>query len=140
MIDKADFYHGAALVRVVEDTRCQSIAQRPSGYLVNGHAAVCLKYTTKTHSPWRFTLTVDDVRSCESAIADQLLCVVVLVCGGDGICVVPWNQLSKLVGLAPAWITSKRSFKGSYAVSAANGTLPRRVARNQWPAILFPED
>lgn len=140
MIDKADFYHGAALVRVIEDTRCESIAKREPGYLVNGRIAVCIKYTSKTHSPWRFTLTADDIRSCAAAAAELTRCVVAFVCGGDGVCAVSWEQLSELVGPAPAWVVSRRAFKGCYSVSAANGTLERKVARRQWPGILFCEE
>lgn len=141
MIDKADFYHGAALVRVIEDIRCESIARREQGYLVNGRTAVCVKYSTKAHSAWRFTLTVDDVRCCESAAAEGRQCVVAFVCGGDGVCGVPWDQVSRLIGAKPGgWIASKRAFKGCYSISGPNGGLERKVARNQWPGILFSED
>jgi hypothetical protein len=137
MIDKADFYHGAALIRIIEDGRCENVTSHASGYLVNGRVAVCVKYTTKTGSPWRFTLTADEISACEHAVREVGRCVVAFVCGGDGICAVPWQQISGLIGEAPAWIASRRAFNGCYAVSAANGTLARKIARNQWPDVVF---
>ena len=141
MIDKADFYHGAALVRVIEDARCESIARRELGYLVNGRAAVCVKYSTKARSPWQFTLTADEVDNCGSAAAEGRQCVVAFVCGGDGICAVPWHEVNGLIaGKAGAGISAKRAFNGCYSLTGPNGPLKRKVARNQWPGILFSED
>lgn len=141
MIDKADFYHGAALVRVIEDARCERIARHEQGYLVNGCAVVCIKYSTKARSPWQFTLTADDVENCGNAAAEGRQCVVAFVCGGDGICAVPWHEVDDLIAAKPgSGIAAKRAFNGCYSVSGPSGTLKRKVARNQWPGILFPED
>jgi hypothetical protein len=40
MIDKQEFYHGAAILRVVEDSRCQSVNRHNGGFIVNDQAFV----------------------------------------------------------------------------------------------------
>ena len=109
MIEKLEFYHGAAIVRVIEDPRCRSIGKSEYGYLVNGDRLVYLKYSTKAHSPWRFTITVDDVAILDEAIGIFGKCVVGFVCGGDGVCPVRWKVLKRLIGAASTWIAAKRS-------------------------------
>jgi hypothetical protein len=140
MIEKLEFYHGAAIVRVIEDPRCRSIGKSEYGYLVNGDRLVYLKYSTKAHSPWRFTITVDDVTRLDEAIGIFGKCVVGFVCGGDGVCPVRWKVLKRLIGAASTWIAAKRSFNGCYSVSGPEGKLKRKVALNQWPAILFEDE
>jgi len=61
MIDKADFYHGAALAMALNDVRCLDVARCPPGYLVNDQVLAIIKYTTKSRSPWQFTFTTEDL-------------------------------------------------------------------------------
>jgi|SRR2546427_6020469 len=137
MIEKSEFYHGAAIVRVIEDSRCRSISKCEYGYLVNSAGLACVKYSTKAHSPWHFTVSADDMSRLENAAGLFEKCVVGFVCGGDGVCPVPWQLVKQLLGTAPGWITAKRKFNGCYSVSGPLGTLQRKVALNQWPGILF---
>ncbi len=85
MIEKLEFYHGAALVRLVEDRRCVSIAKSELGYIVNEDCMVFVKYTTKANSPWRFTISRDDLTDFDLAHHRFRRCFLALVCGGDGI-------------------------------------------------------
>lgn len=137
MIDKAEFYHGAALVRAIEDPRCLSIHWHDSGYVVNDKSLVHIKYTTRTHSPWRFTISKDDEMRLERGAQQFAHCVVAFVCGGDGVCAIPWCDLQTVLGDPPAWIAAKRAFSACYAVSGPGGTLRHKVALNRWPEILF---
>lgn len=137
MIEKLDFYHGAAIVKIVEDSRCRTICNSKFGYVVNGENLVFLKYTTKNHSPWAFTVSADDIRRLEDARELFGSRSVGFVCGGDGICSAPWESVTELLGGKPGWIAARRKFNGCYSVSGPTGTLARKVALNQWPAILF---
>jgi hypothetical protein len=92
MIEKLEFYHGAALVRLVEDGRCASISKSDFGYLVNGDRLVLMKYSTKANSPWRFTFSNDDLARFDLANDQFHTCVLALVCGGDGICCTAWED------------------------------------------------
>jgi hypothetical protein len=137
MIEKLEFYHGAALVRLIEDPRCETITKHECGYLVNESRIVMIKYSTKGHSPWGFTFSTDDITRIERAEAESHGAVVALVCGGDGICALLWMDLENLLSNAPGRIGAKRGFAGCYAVSGPVGKMKRKVAMNRWPAIVF---
>ena len=139
MIEKLEFYHGAAIIRIIEDNRCRSISKNEYGYLVNGDRLIFLKYTTKAHSPWRFTVSADDLGRLENPGGVIERCVIGFVCGGDGICPVPLECVRRLLGGTAGWIAAKRVFSGCYSVTGSHGKLPRKIPLNDWPAILFEE-
>ncbi len=140
MIEKLEFYHGAALVRLIEDPRCESIAKHTCGYRVNRNWIVGIKYSTKAQSPWRFTVSEDDVARFRKAECDFGSCFIAFVCGGDGVCALSWSVVGRLLGEGPGWISAKRGFAGCYAVSGSVETLKEKVAMNRWPAIVFDEE
>lgn len=62
MLDKSAYYHGAAVIPILEDARCSSIRKRESlGYVVNNDIFLFIKYTTKARPPWRFTFDQEDI-------------------------------------------------------------------------------
>lgn len=140
MIEKLKFYHGAALFRLIEDDRCTGVRKSECGYLVNGDRIVLLKYTTAAHSPWRFTVTEDDVARFDLASQQVDLCILALVCGGDGVCAVHWSTARQLLDGAAGWLAAKRPFRGSYDFSGPVGRLSRKVPLRNWPAIVFGEE
>jgi len=140
MIEKLEFYHGAALVRLIEDDRCKSVGKSEYGYLVNGDRSVLIKYTTKAQSPWRFTVSEDDIARFDGAAEKFEICIMVLVCGGDGVCSVPWRTARDLLGGSPGWLAAKRSFNGCYGVSGSAGMLKKKIPVNQWPGIVFGQE
>jgi hypothetical protein len=137
MIEKLEFYHGAALVRVIEDPRCESITKHACGYRVNNNRLLAIKYSTKAHSPWGFTFSSDDILRFNAAKAEFGECLLALVCGGDGICALSWAPTATLLADSPGRIAAKRGFAGCYAVSGPAGELKSKVAMNRWPAIIF---
>lgn len=139
VIEKQEFYHGVAMIRLLDDQRCQNIQRHEFGYLVNTKNFVFLKYSTKTRTPWRFGFSQQ-----ETAALDFLtkLCervVVALGCGGDGICAVNWLEGRPLMDVTGGWLCARRGFKECYAVSGPNGQLRNKVPLNLWPAILLDE-
>ena len=139
MIEKLEFYHGAALVRVIEDQRCEAIAKHEYGYCVNKDRILAIKYTTKTRSPWGFTFSTDDIARFAAAYKEFGECLIALVCGGDGICAFSWSIASALLGNSPGRIAARRGFAGCYALSGPDGELRGKIAMNQWPSIVFGE-
>jgi hypothetical protein len=137
MIEKLEFYHGAALVRVIEDPRCETIAKHGCGYRVNNNRILAIKYSTKAQSPWRFTFSGDDISRFGAVNEEFGECLVALVCGGDGICALSWALAATLLADSPGRIAAKRGFAGCYAVSGPTGELKGKVAMNRWPAIVF---
>jgi hypothetical protein len=68
MIDKQEYYHGAAIIRLLEDGRFNTITKHACGYIINVEVLTLLKYTTKARSPWRFTFTLDEMVNIETLI------------------------------------------------------------------------
>src|ERR1022692_3851343 len=112
MIEKLEFYHGAALVRLIEGPRCATIGKHVYGYCANGDRIIAIKYSTKAHSPWGFTVSEDDTARFNAAEDEFGNCVLAFVCGGDGVCALPWTDVASLLGNAPGWISAKRGFAG----------------------------
>lgn len=137
MIDKADFYHGAALATAFNDSRCIDIARCTPGYLVNDSVLALLKYTTKNGSPWQFTFSAEDVTRLQHCPDGVDRVVMVLVCGGDGICTISAETALLLLEGAPGGIGVRRKFHGWYRVSGPAGRLEKKVALKRWPQILF---
>jgi hypothetical protein len=137
MIEKLEFYHGAALVRVIEDPRCATIAKHACGYLVNNNRLLTIKYSTKAQSPWGFTFSEEDISRLNAASAEFDDCLIALVCGGDGICSLSWSATAALLAESPGRIAARRGFAGCYGVSGPTGELKGKVAMNTWPTIVF---
>jgi hypothetical protein len=137
MIEKLEFYHGAALLRLIQDSRCETIGKHGCGYRVNQQRFVSIKYSTKTHSPWSFTFSEDDIIRLCAAEGEFGGCVIAFVCGGDGVCALSWKSVVDLLKNAPGGIAAKRGFAGCYAVSGPAGPLKGKIAMNRWPGIIF---
>jgi len=137
MIDKREFYHGAALICLLEDARCQQVRKHEFGYIVNDAAFVFLKYTTKPRSPWRFSFSVDEVQRLNLLASQFRKIIIAMVCGGDGICAVSWRDASNLLGNNTGWISARRKFKEQYAVAGQVGQLHGKVSLNEWPSVVF---
>jgi hypothetical protein len=137
MLEKQEFYRGAAVVRVLDHPLCRGLKKNGSGYLVNTQTAFFLKYSTKANSPWPFNLTTEDIQDIGVASNGLAFVLLALVCGGDGVCPVSLSQLGELTNNQPGWISVRRPFGGSYGVSGIAGRLRRKVPVNSWPALVF---
>jgi hypothetical protein len=138
MLDKSAYYHGAAVIPVLEDSRCRSIRKLGTlGYVVNDDTFLFIKYTTKARSPWRFTFDQEDIDRCTRMSGEYGRLVFGFVCGGDGVCAVDWTQGSELLGMKPSWLAAARKHNHSYSVWGSNGELKRKVSLKRWPALVF---
>lgn len=140
LIDKADFYHGAALAAALDDSRCVDIAGCPPGYLVNDAVLALIKYRTNGRSPWQFTFSAEDLARLQHCPDGVDRVVLALVCGGDGICAVSAETACSLLDGAAAWIAVRRKFRGWYGVSGPAGRLEKKVPLRRWPEILFQNE
>ncbi|GAA3842942.1 hypothetical protein AFIC_003026 [[Pseudomonas] carboxydohydrogena] len=138
MLDKSAYYHGAAVIPILEDVRCQSIRKLGSlGYVLNDDSFLLIKYTTKERSPWRFTFDQEDVERSIGMAAKYRRLVFGLVCGSDGVCGIDWDQGCDLLGSKPGWIAASRKHNHSYTVWGGGGELKRKVSLGKWPALAF---
>ncbi len=137
MIDKQEFYHGVAIIRLLEDERCQKVKKHDFGYTINDDVFVFLKYSTKSRSPWRFSFRHDEVEQLNSLANSFRKIIVALVCGGDGICAVSWQEAAEIMGNEEGWISAKRNFNKQYGVAGPKGRLNGKVSLCEWPLKIF---
>lgn len=140
MIDKEDFYHGAALIAAVKDRRCSEVSNCGAGYLVNSSVLALIKYTTKGHSPWQFTFSAEDVARLQHCPDEVERVVLAMVCGGDGVCSIAADIACGLLESSAAALSVRRKFRGWYGVSGPAGKLEKKVAVRRWPEILFQSE
>ena len=138
MLDKSEYYHGAAIVRLLEDERCQSIhLRKPRSYIVNNDVFVFLKYTTKGRTPWGFTFDQEDVDRCFRMATEYRKVVLGFICGGDGVCALDWQEAKNLLGGKPGRIAASRKHDCSYSVWGTAGELKRKVPVGRWRSLVF---
>lgn len=137
MIDKEEFYRGAALSLLLEDFRCNSVRKLGRGGYIAHDTFFQIRFTTKVRSPWGFAITEADIKRFHDAEQEAASSLLVLICGGDGICVLKQQEVSKLLGGNAGWISARRKHNTQYELRGANERLDYKVPRNRWPAIIF---
>jgi len=138
MLDKFGYYHGAALIRLLDDERCRAVRKHGLlGYVVNDDIFVFLKYTTKARSPWGFAFDQEDIDRCFSMSTQYHRVILGLICGGDGVCALEWSQAKELLGGKPGRIATGRKHNHSYDVWGSEGELKRKISLRRWPSLLF---
>lgn len=140
MLDKSGYYHGAAIIRVLEDCRCRSVRKDGFGYVINEEVAVFLKYSTKVRSPWGFTFDDEDISRCHRMAQEHGRLILGLVCGGDGVCALEWREVTKLLADKPGRIAAGRKHNESYAVWGTAGAIKGKIPVGRWPGLSFQEN
>lgn len=137
-MDKFEYYHGAAVIRLLENEKCKAVKKRGLlGYVVNESIFVFVKYTTKARTPWGFTFDQEDVYRCCKMAEEYDKLYVALVCGGDGVCALKWREAERLLDGKPGRISAGRRHNESYAVKGSEEKLKGKVSVNRWPRLLF---
>ncbi len=137
MLEKQEFYWGAAIVRVLDDSRCASLSKAEYGYLINSTHFIVLKYSTKSRTPWRFSFGEDEIKRFVDASDRYKSVVIGLICGGDGVCAIYWEQAMALLGAKPGWVSVRRNFHKRYAVAGQKDELNGKISIRDWPGLLF---
>lgn len=136
VIDKQAYYRGAAIFQLIEDERMENVRRVRPGFIVNDHIFVLVKYTAKVASPWQFTFSEAERDAIEEH-RGTLEVVLALVCGGDGICALRWDDVEPILDAPPTWVSASRKVNKRYRVTGSNGEMRRRVPRNNWPGMVF---
>jgi len=137
MIDKQEFYHGAALIRLLSDPRCKSLTRHQMGYCINGSVFVILKYTTKHRSPWRYTFTNEEINQIHEAAGSFAKTIIIFINAGDGISALSLNELDNVLGSTIGWVSMSREFNEQYAASGSRGSLKHKISLTRWPGFAF---
>ncbi|OGI68714.1 hypothetical protein A2738_00170 [Candidatus Nomurabacteria bacterium RIFCSPHIGHO2_01_FULL_42_15] len=136
MIDKLQYYHGAAIVALLENENFSVKKKGLLGYVVNEKVFVFLKYTTKARSPWRFSFDQEDIDRCLKMESEYSTVILGLVCGGDGVCALTWKEARSLLSTNPGWISVQRKHNKSYGVAGSISKLKGKVSVRRWSNIV----
>lgn len=140
MIKEFQFYHGAALARLIHATQPVSVELYPtksnSSYIVNGRIGVFIKYSSKRMSPWRFSFHKDhqdEILEMRNKLDDVFL---VLVCEDDGIATLSFEELKNVLNEIheeTEWISVSRKPKEKYTIKGSDGKLKFKIGDNEYP-------
>ncbi len=136
MIEKSQYYHGAALISLLENEGFSIKKKGLLGYIVNDKVFAFLKYRTNSRTPWTFNFDQEDVDRCIKMNSEYGGVVVGLTCGGDGVCWITWNEASALLDSKPGWITLRRKHGESYGVTGQASDMKRKVPVSRWSTII----
>jgi hypothetical protein len=143
-LQEQDFYHGAALMQIVEQsgfTALNKASSRYGHYVVNADRRLFLKYRSANTQRRQFTFSRDELR----AINDDLTrfpgrLFVGLVCGDETICVLDETELTAVIDPTsnqPQWITVESPPGCSMRVWGSIGDPARTLPHNRYPRVLL---
>ena len=137
MIDKEEFYYGAALRLLLHNPRVKAVRQTKFGYIVNEGHFIFLKYTTKVRTPWGFSFSQEDLNCLNVESKNHRSATVGLICSGDGVCAVKLSDLNYILDFAAGWVSIRRKFNERYAVKGTEKSLSGKTPLNAWPNAIF---
>lgn len=133
------FFHGTALVRLVQDHRIHAIQSYKANhcYLVNSKSCIYLKHSTKRLSPWHFTFLPEHLSEIVEIHNNTKALFVVLICNDDGICCLNYQEVAQLIMVGnmgqTKWIRISRSTREKYTVSGTDGKLAYKIGNSDFP-------
>ena len=138
MISDACRYYGSALSSIVElssgPVSIQKLSKQYAGfYLINEFLPIYIKYSTSRRGPWTFNFQRAHQELQESYCCSYGECMVVFVCGKDGVAALTHLDFRKVLDdffEEQESVTIKRKHNEMYRVRGSNGTLERKVSRN----------
>jgi hypothetical protein len=137
MIEKAQYYHGAAIIALLENENLSVKKKGLLGYVVNDKIFTFVKYTTKVRGPWRFTFDREDVDRCVKMLEEYDSLVIGLVCAGDGVCALSSEEMKLLIGVNPGWISVQRKHGESYGVAGSLTEIRGKIPVSRWSTIIL---
>lgn len=148
MIDVFEFYHGAALTKLLnsgEELTIQSIPtdsnatfsiSQPGSNNTKNAVSLYIKYSRKRRTPWVFTFKQshqEELKAISEFHKDTFL---VLVCGSDGIVTINYKKVKKLLdehyGVAE-WIKAHRFRREQYQLTGSDGKLDYKISKRNFP-------
>ncbi|MDD4902321.1 MAG: hypothetical protein PHE24_04235 [Patescibacteria group bacterium] len=145
MIKEFEFYHGAALVRLLygadQEVVIESFpSESNASYIINKNIGLYIKHSAKRMSPWRFSFSQehrDEILKMKKMLDKVFL---LLVCGEDGIVSLSFDEFKKIVnetnGLVE-WVSVVRNKNAEYAVEGSDGFLGYKISKKEFPGKLF---
>ncbi|HTE22828.1 MAG TPA: hypothetical protein VK674_07390 [Candidatus Limnocylindria bacterium] len=145
MVREFEFYHGAALTRLIHGHKNISIEQYSAAtsnasYVINEQVGLYLKHSTSRLSPWVFTFKKehqDEVRKMKDGFGEVFI---ILICGKDGMVCLSYKELRLALDddHGPAeWLKAARRTREKYAISGTDGKLKTKIGENEFPSKII---
>ena len=141
-IKKKNFYYGAALSQIADNSTFTSInkfTEKDGLYRINDYITILIKYSDPESGQWRFSFRNDDIENINWH--DLSL---VLICSDITICLLTYDDFVHLLDLnalagsdSIQWISVNFPEGGQMRVRGAKGKLPHLVPHNSFPKDLF---
>jgi len=139
MIQKQDYYHGAAIIGIIDNKSFMTIKSYEGGYIVNEDVFLYLKYRTNTAKKWNFTIAKQETSLLEIMSSMCTKTIIAFICGEDGICPITYEEFKNINSNKDGWVFIKRNFNKWYSVSGKTNFFEKKISRKRWPDIIFDE-
>lgn len=147
MITTRDPYEGVVLRHLIkhdDPVQVTEIGDKVGHFCLNNDAFLLVKYSSRSRSPWRFTIRPDDIntlvrdQSRGGLFGGSYFC---LVCGFESLCALREEEWSALLDLSETEIQQtlsvSRSPRSSFEVTGSSGHLARKIPVSRFPALIF---
>lgn len=136
-IQKQEFYEGAALHLLLRSGRQALLRYDHPFFIMEEKTCLYLKYSTKNRSPWGFSVNEQELQNLQRA-SNQYSVILGLVCGGDGVAAVTFEELQAIARDADETqhLSCYRKHKEHYEVNGPLGALSSKVPPSRWQRLL----
>ena len=136
MIPEYRMRHGMVLSSLLSEVgrelRIKALDEdgRQTSYLLDGAIGLHIKHASQRISPWHFAFSPDEVASLHEMCA-QWNCFIGLVCGTDGVCVVPASDaLTNTTEGQGLWLRVSRGARKQYSIFGPGGQFPGKFEKS----------
>lgn len=144
MIRDFEFFHGAALTKLVRSDRPVTIARfkgsSNASYVVNDLCGLYLKHSSSRMSPWGFTFHRDHQQEIDELHGLIGYVVVGLICNDDGVVGLDYTEFRTVLDTmheAVEGIGISRKPRGMYMVRGRDGTMQYRIGEGDFVKKVF---
>ena len=145
MIKQVEFYHGAALARLVRRRTSQSVTIRAyeagrSGYILDESVGLYVKYSANRLTPWSFSFSSEHQEEISNLNSESVTFFVTLVCGEDGIACLSQLEYRALLDdqfESMGWIRASRRAREKYLLTGSDAKRKFKVGDNEFPSKVY---
>jgi hypothetical protein len=144
MINEFEFFHGVVFARMLHALQ-RELSIKPysttdnAAYLINGTAAVYIKYSKKRLSPWHFSFQRRHREKFLQVLQSVGNCFLILVCNDDGVVILTSDEVSQILHnnqSAVEWISVTRNRRQMYSLRGSHGELTFKIGRDEFHKML----
>lgn len=139
MIRDFEFYHGAALARLVRSGRRVTIVllkeNSKASYVVNDHCGLYLKHSSSRMNPWSFTFHRDHQHEIDAMHHLIGYVVVGLICNDDGVVGLNYTEFRTVLDTnheVVGGISVSRKPRGMYTVRGRDAKMQYRIGEGDF--------